>query len=47
MELVFGFMGFGDIRSIIIEPTIHGGPEVTSARRQEAIDRAKTMAADF
>ena len=45
MELVFGFMGFGDIRSIIIEPTIHGGPEVASARRQGAIERAKTILA--
>ena len=47
IELIFGFMGFKEIRSVVVEPTLQDGPEVAKTRVREAIDRAKEMAADF
>ena len=47
IELIFGFMGFEDISSVVVEPTLQGGPEVAATKRQEAIDKAREMAADF
>ncbi|TKJ36201.1 MAG: FMN-dependent NADH-azoreductase [Planctomycetes bacterium B3_Pla] len=47
IELIFGFMGFKDIRSVVVEPTLQGGPDVAKAKRQEALDRAKEIAANF
>jgi FMN-dependent NADH-azoreductase len=47
IELIFGFMGFENIRSVVIEPTLQGGPEVADARLQEAVERAKEIAAVF
>ena len=40
-------MGFEDISSVVVEPTLQGGPEVAATKRQEAIDKAREMAADF
>lgn len=47
LELVLGFMGFTDIRSIVVEPTLASGPEVAESQRQAAIERARAMAAEF
>ena len=47
IELIFGFMGFEDIRSIVAEPTLQGGPDVAEAKCQEATNKARKMAADF
>lgn len=47
IELIFGFMGFENIYSVVVEPTLQGGPDVAAAKRQEAIDRAKEMAVTF
>lgn len=47
MEIVLGFIGFTDIRSIVIEPTLMGGPDTATAKRESAIAEAKKMAADF
>ena len=44
IELIFGFMGFTDIRSLTIEPTLQGGPDVSKAKREEAIRQAREMA---
>ena len=46
-ELIFGFIGFTDIRSIIVEPTLQGGPDVAMTKRQEAVNQAKEMANNF
>jgi FMN-dependent NADH-azoreductase len=46
-ELIFGFIGFKDIHSIIIEPTLQGGPDIAKTKQQEAINQAKEMANDF
>jgi FMN-dependent NADH-azoreductase len=47
IELIFGFIGFENVRSVVIEPTLQGGPEVASARQREAIDKAKEIALTF
>jgi FMN-dependent NADH-azoreductase len=47
VELIFGFMGFQDIQSVFVEPTLQGGPDVAKERVQKAINRAKEIAVDF
>ena len=47
IELIFGFMGFDNIRSIIVEPTLQGGPEIAAQKLTEAIEKARAMAAEF
>ena len=47
VELIFGFMGFKDMRSVVVEPTLQGGPDVAKTRVREVIDRAKEMAVNF
>ena len=47
LEMILGFMGFTDIRSIVVDPTLMGGPEVAKAKRESAIEKARQMAKDF
>ncbi len=47
LELVLGFMGLTDIRSVIVAPTLLTGPEAAAAARGSAIARAREMAAEF
>jgi FMN-dependent NADH-azoreductase len=47
IELIFGFMGFENIRSVVIEPALQGGPDVAAEKRQSAIDKAKEIADVF
>ncbi len=47
VDLIFGFMGFKDMRSVVVDPTLQGGPDVAKACVREAIDRAKEMAVNF
>jgi len=47
VELIFGFVGFEDIRSVVVEPTLQGGPDVAEAKRQKAINKAREMATAF
>ena len=47
LEFILGFIGFTDIRRVIVEPTLERGPEVAQARRRAAIAQAQTMAKDF
>jgi FMN-dependent NADH-azoreductase len=44
LEFILGFMGITDIRRVIVEPTLEGGPEVAQTRRQAAIVQAHDMA---
>jgi FMN-dependent NADH-azoreductase len=46
-ELIFGFIGFQNIQSIIVEPTLQGGPEIAKTKQQEAISRANDTANEF
>ena len=47
VELIFGFMGFENMRSVVVEPTLQGGPDVAKSKRQEAINQIRKIAADF
>ena len=47
METIMGFIGFEEIRSILIEPTLMGGPDKAAEKRAEAIKAAQRMAAGF
>jgi FMN-dependent NADH-azoreductase len=47
IELIFGFIGFKDIRSVVVEPTLQGSPVVIEAKRQGAVGKVKEIAAVF
>lgn len=47
VELIFRFMGFENMRSVVVEPTLQAGPDVAKSRQQEAIDKARKIAIDF
>ena len=47
MELILGFIGFDNIRSVVVEPTLQAGPDFAKARVQQAVDEAKKIACDF
>lgn len=47
LEMISGFIGFTDIRSVVTEPTLMGGPDAAKEKREQAIDKAKEMARDF
>jgi FMN-dependent NADH-azoreductase len=45
-QLALGFIGFTDIRTLVVEPTL-AGPDVAKKKREEAIAKAKEMAKTF
>jgi FMN-dependent NADH-azoreductase len=47
IELILGFIGFENIQSMVIEPTLENGPDVAATKRQQAIEMVKKMATDF
>ena len=47
IELILGFMGFTDIRSIVIEPTLLEGPETAAKIKADAVDEARETAKTF
>ena len=47
MDIILGFIGFKDIRSLIIEPTLAGGPEGKEKALNKAKEDAKQAAALF
>jgi FMN-dependent NADH-azoreductase len=47
VEQILGFIGFTDIRSIIVEPTLHGTPGSIEAMVQECKRQAHSLAATF
>jgi FMN-dependent NADH-azoreductase len=44
IDQVFGFMGFTNINSIIVEPTLAQGPDIAKQKLDEAIEKAKALA---
>jgi FMN-dependent NADH-azoreductase len=46
LELIFGFMGFQNIQSIVVDSTM-GGPESAARSKARAIDRAHLLAKNF
>jgi FMN-dependent NADH-azoreductase len=47
IELIFGFIGFTDIRTVVIEPTLQGGPDIAQQKVEEAVKNAVQLAAEF
>ena len=47
LELVLGFIGITDIRSVVVQPTLAGGPEVAKQKTEAAIAEAQEMAWTF
>ena len=46
LELLLGFIGFTDLRSVVCQPTL-AGREIGAKKRDEAIAKAKQLAAQF
>jgi len=46
LEALLGFIGFSDVRSVVIEPTL-AAPDQVEAVRREAITSARAIARDF
>ncbi|MHC4645611.1 MAG: FMN-dependent NADH-azoreductase [Planctomycetota bacterium] len=47
LELILGFIGITDIRSVVVEPTLAGGPDAAKQKRHEAMEKAGQMAGQF
>jgi FMN-dependent NADH-azoreductase len=47
IQLILGYIGLTDIRSVVVAPTLAGGPEVAEQKRNAAIEKAKQMAGKF
>jgi len=47
LELILAFIGFSDIRSVVVEPTLAGGPDIKKQKLVEAIEKARKMAKEF
>lgn len=47
LEFILGFIGLTDIRKVVTEPTLAGGPEVAKDKREKAKALARDMAKKF
>lgn len=47
LELILGFIGLTDIRSVTVEPTLMEGPEARARSKADAIDAAREIAKTF
>ena len=47
LETILGFIGFTDVSTIVVEPTLQGGPEVAEQKLAEAITEAREQARTF
>jgi FMN-dependent NADH-azoreductase len=47
IELIFGFIGFTDIRSIVVEPTLQGGADTARQKIDAAVKKAEQLASSF
>jgi len=47
LELILAFMGFRDMRSVAVEPTLASGADIAKQRRAAAIDKARKIAKEF
>ena len=47
LETIFGFIGFTNIQSVIVEPTLAGGPETAQKKLIEAMRKAQAIAEVF
>jgi FMN-dependent NADH-azoreductase len=47
LEFVFGFLGFTDVRTLTVEPTLLFGPDAASASIARAVEGARAAARQF
>lgn len=47
LELILAFMGFSNICSVIVEPTLEAGPDIAKQKLAEAVEKAAQMARRF
>ena len=47
LELILGFVGISDIKSIVVEPTLAAGADIAGQRKAEAIEKAIETAKAF
>lgn len=47
LELILAFIGFSNIRSVVVEPTLAGGEDVAKQRRADAVEKARQIAREF
>ena len=47
MDTILGFIGLTDIRSVVIEPTMAGGPDMAAERLKQAIAKAEEVSKSF
>jgi FMN-dependent NADH-azoreductase len=47
LETIFGFIGFTDIRSILVEPTLAGGPDAAEETLKAAVQQANEWAVGY
>jgi len=47
IELIFAFMGIKNMRSVLVEPTLQGGPDVAAKKCEEAIENVREIASSF
>lgn len=47
LELILGFVGVTYIQSLIVQPTLMGGPDTAEQKLQQAIEEAEAMGAEF
>ncbi len=47
LELILGFVGIAYIQSLIVQPTLMGGPEMAQQKLDLAIKEAQAMGAEF
>jgi len=47
MELILGFIGITDVRSVVVQPTLMAGPDVADQKTAAAAAEAAKMAAEF
>jgi len=47
MGTLLGFIGFTDIKTAVVEPTLQGGPKVAAERQESAIAKARKIAETF
>ncbi len=47
LEAILGFIGFEQIESVIVEPTLAEGPDVCKEKQDAAVAKARELAANF
>ncbi|MFW6162665.1 MAG: FMN-dependent NADH-azoreductase [Planctomycetota bacterium] len=47
LDTILGFIGITDVQSVVVQPTLMGGPDVAQEKLDAAIEQATQIAADF